>query len=381
MHNRYEILGGEDSVVDTELNLLNKKHQTVSFYESNTDIKGFWRKIVTAFNLSFSEKSKDKLLACISANNPEIAHAHNFFPKLTPSIFQATHETGVASVLTLHNFRTICPTALLMHKGSPCERSLFESAFWAVPHKVYRNSYIGTAALAYMIEYHKRKKTWQTKVDRFICLTEFSKSKFIQAGFPAHKIIVKPNFIEDPGFDGNSKRDNKAVFVGRLSEEKGIEVLLKSWRNIDYQVDVIGEGDCNNSLKDYKNLNLLGRMPKEDVIRNIKRAQFIIVPSICYEGFPMAIVEAFACGTPVICSRLGSMEEIVKDGVTGLHFEAGDSQDLAEKVKWIIDNPREARKMGQNARNEYLDKYTPEKNYELLMGIYREAIEEANSRK
>lgn len=375
VHNYYDISGGEDSVVEAESGLLSVKNTIIPIYESNESIKGVRQKIKTAVGIAKSNGSKERLSKAIKKNKVDVVHVHNFFPKLTASVFDATYEANVASVFTLHNYRTICPTALLMHNGKPCERSIKEKAYWAVPHRVYRNSFFGTTALAYMIEYHKRKKTWKTKVDRFICLTEFSKAKFIQAGFPASKIVVKPNFTKDPGGETMIPRKRRAVFVGRLSEEKGIEVLINAWNKINFPLDIIGEGEVigvdNNAVC------LLGRKHKEFVIDAVKSVEFIIVPSICYEGFPMAIVEAFACGTPVLCSRLGSMEEIVEDGVTGLHFEAGNSQDLQEKAQWLIDNPEQTREMGRNARNEYLAKYTPEKNYEMLMDIYQQAIDEA----
>jgi glycosyltransferase involved in cell wall biosynthesis len=232
-----------------------------------------------------------------------------------------------------------------------------------------------------MVELHKKIGTWQTKVDRYIALTEFSKNKYIEAGWPAHKIAVKPNFIQDP-FDGDTfvaKEGGYSLFVGRLSEEKGVDILFESWANITGKLKVIGDGPLKVFVesKSSGEIEFLGRKDKSDVLDLVRNADFIVMPSTWYEGFPMVLVEAFACGTPALVSRLGSMEEIVEDGVTGLHFEAGNSQDLAEKAQWLIDNPERMREMGQNARNEYLAKYTPEKNYAMLMDIYKQAIDEA----
>jgi len=377
IHNFYNIRGGEDAVVDSEKKMLAGYGTYLQeYYVNNIDTKSFFTQVVTALFAHYSLASMFRLKRFLSAG--VVCHVHNFFPRLTPSIFDSIIRSKAASVLTLHNYRSICPTSLLMYNGKPCERSLSESAYWALPYKVYRDSYIGTAVLAHLIEYHKRKKTWENKVDRFICLTEFSRSKFIQAGFPEHKLVVKPNFCEDPGYESNVQRDSNCVFVGRLSNEKGIHILMDSWESINFPIRVIGEGKIDVPLP--MAVNLEGRKMKRQVFEAIKKAQFIIVPSICYEGFPMVIVEAFACGTPVVCSRLGSMEEIVEDGITGLHFEAGNSEDLAQKVQWMIQNPDMSRKMGDNARQEYLDKYTPEINYKILMNIYHEAIEEAKKR-
>jgi len=376
IHNFYNTTGGEDVVVKNEKSLLHKEgHSVHTFFVDNEKVVGVFRKIITAILVHYSPSMKKYVKNYLKNSSADIVHVHNFFPRITPSIFDSSRASNVPTVMTLHNYRIVCPTSLLMHQGEICEKSFYKSAYWAVPYKVYRNSYVGTFVLSHMIEYHKRKKTWQHKVDKFICLTDFSRNKFIQAGLPKDKLVVKPNFCEDPGYDSNITRKAQCVYIGRLSEEKGINVLNEAWRRIKFPIQVIGEGDLIFSSSPF--FCLKGRQNKEQVIQSIKISQFVVVPSVCYEGFPMAIVEAFACGTPVICSKLGSMEEIVTDGVTGLHFEAGNPKDLAEKVQWMVDNPAKAREMGRNARNEYLQKYTPERNYEMLMDIYQQAIDEA----
>lgn len=376
VHNKYLIRGGEDVVVEQEIDLLLKySHKVEPIIVSNEQIKGLFSKLLTAFGMIFSFKYYDSIGKSIRDNASSVMHVHNTFPLISPSVFFRTKADNTPSILTLHNYRIICPTAILSFNGKASDRSVGNSTLWALKHKTYKNSYVGTLLLIFLIELHKKMGTWTNKVDAYICLTEFSKNKFIKAGLPERKIHVKPNFIEDPSFDGNLLRHDRVVFVGRLSEEKGIQVLLDGWKYIDFQLDIFGEGSVDVSTN--SKIFFLGLTPKTEVLQAIKSAQFVVVPSICYEGFPMAIVEAFACGTPVLCSRLGSMEEIVEDGVTGLHFEAGNARDLAEKAQWLIDNPERAREMGQNARNEYLAKYTPEKNYEMLMDIYQQAIDEA----
>ena len=383
IHNRYNIAGGEDSVLSAEMALLIKHDQKVkSYFVGNDGINNIFNKILAAFGVIFSVKHYFRVKNLLRAYKPDVVHVHNYFPLLSPSIFFACKHTNTPVVHTLHNYRAVCPTALLMNEGEITEESINKSAWWTVTRKVYRNSFLGTFVLALMVEVHKKYGTWTRNVDRFIILTEFAKTKYVAAGWPLAKLIIKPNFIADPSF--TSKRIKVAgqgkycLFIGRLSPEKGILVLLDAWEHVHFPLKVIGEGDLVPAANN--NLQMLGRRPHDDVLVAEFGASFIIVPSICYEGFPMAIVEAFACGTPVLCSRLGSMEEIVEDGVTGLHFEAGNAQDLAEKAQWLIDNPERTREMGQNARNEYLAKYTPEKNYEMLMDIYQQAIEEAKKR-
>jgi glycosyltransferase involved in cell wall biosynthesis len=381
VHNFYKIKGGEDVVFRNEIELLNLKNEILEYTVNNDSINSLLSKVLSFFRVVFSLKAYREFKQCLKLHNPDVVHVHNYFPLLSPSVFYACKKMNIPVVHTLHNYRAVCPTALLMHAGEVEERSIKGTSWWAVANKVYRGSLMGTLALAIMVESHKWLGTWQTKLDRFIALTEFSKQKYVEAGWPNHKIVVKPNFIEDP-FDGDTvvaKAGGYGLFVGRLSEEKGVDILFKSWANTLGKLKVIGDGPLKDFVesKSSGSIEFLGRKDKSDVLDLVRNADFIVMPSTWYEGFPMVLVEAFACGTPALVSRLGSMKEIVEDGVTGLHFEAGNSQDLAEKAQWLIDNLERTREMGQNARNEYLAKYTPEKNYEVLMDIYQQAIDEA----
>lgn len=380
LHNYYLVRGGEDFVFESELEILLSRNSEISltyFSVNNTSLLG-WRRFIVFFSsiFNFTVLKSFKNTSAAGSDSFDVVHVHNFFPIFSPSVFYLFKKKKVSTVLTLHNYRTVCPTSLLMFNGDVCEKSIEGSAWWALRHKVYRESYVGTLALILQIELHKYLGTWQKQVDRFICLTEFSRQKFIQAGYPAHKLVVKPNFVIDPGCDFSALRSANPLFVGRLSSEKGIHVLLESAHWLNMVVDVIGEGEQKTHL----NLKYYGKQPRDFVLNKIKSAPFLIVPSTCYEGFPMVIVEAFASGTPVICSRLGSMAEIVADGLTGFHFNPGDSRDLSEKVNYLLANPELAMWMGKNAREEYLQKYTPEKNLEMLIEIYRQAIEETRSK-
>jgi glycosyltransferase involved in cell wall biosynthesis len=381
VHNFYKIKGGEDVVFRNEIELLNLKNEILEYTVNNDSINSLLSKVLSFFRVVFSLKAYREFKQCLKLHNPDVVHVHNYFPLLSPSVFYACKNMNIPVVHTLHNYRAVCPTALLMHADEVEERSIKGTSWWAVANKVYRGSLMGTLALAIMVESHKWLGTWQTKLDRFIALTEFSKQKYVEAGWPNHKVVVKPNFIEDP-FDGDTvvaKAGGYGLFVGRLSEEKGVDILFKSWANTLGKLKVIGDGPLKDFVesKSSGSIEFLGRKDKSDVLDLVRNADFIVMPSTWYEGFPMVLVEAFACGTPALVSRLGSMKEIVEDGVTGLYFEAGNSQDLAEKAQWLIDNLERTREMGQNARNEYLAKYTPEKNYEVLMDIYQQAIDEA----
>ena len=236
-----------------------------------------------------------------------------------------------------------------------------------------------------MVSYHRKRGTWKDKVDRYISLSHFARHKFIESGFPENKIAVKPNFYSKDGkVRTQESRDRRgALFVGRLSKEKGIRSLIEAWRGLDIQLKIAGDGPLFSeyNIIGLPSVKLLGKISRQSVSNEMHNASFLVMPSEWYEGFPMVLVEAFAHGLPVIASRLGSMAEIVEDGVTGLHFEAGNSKDLAEKVLWMHNNPIACRQMGENAHREYKEKYTPERNYKLLMNIYEKAIKEKTSKK
>ena len=310
----------------------------------------------------------------ITAFGPDVVHVHNFFPLLTPAIYDACRDAGVPVVQTLHNYRTICAGAMLMRSGRPCEDCIGSSPYRAVLHGCYWDSRPASLAVARMVAMHRRRGTWETKVDRFIALTEFAKNRFVKAGFPADRIVVKPNFVEDRTV-GEAARGG-ALFVGRLSPEKGINTLLRAWDGLDAPLRIAGDGPLLDSLSgaDMTNVSVLGRTKPEAVSGEMARAEFLVMPSEWYETFGLVIVEAFCQGLPVIASRLGAMAEIIEDGVTGLHFTPGDAANLAAKVRWAASHPDEMRRMGANARRVYEKKYTPEANYRQLMAIYAAAM-------
>ena len=377
-HNYYQQAGGEDTVVANERSLLASRGQVVhEFSVSNDAIDGTRAKVRTAWRVSYSRDARRRMGEAIRQFAPDVVHVHNFFPILTPSIYDACRDANVPVVQTLHNYRTICAAATLMRRGRPCEDCVNGSSYPAVLHRCYRGSVLGSLAVAQMIQTHHRRRTWQEKVDKFIALSEFAKNKFIQAKFSAGKIVVKPNFVEDRRIGATERAAREgALFVGRLSAEKGIHTLLKAWLSIDTPLRVIGDGPLFDAATRARvpGVNILGRKAPDEVAAEMQRAAFLVMPSEWYEGFPLTLAEAFCQGLPVIGSRLGATAEIVDDGVTGLHFLPGDAEHLAVKVRWAVDHAEEMRQMGANARRIYEAKYTPEVNYRQLMAIYKQTI-------
>ena len=379
-HNYYQQPGGEDVVVENEQALLSAHgHKVQLCMDSNDRIAGPWAAAKAAWRAPYSPEARAGMAALLAERAPDVVHVHNFFPLLTPSIYDACRDARVPVVQTLHNFRTICAGALLMRGGRPCEDCIGGSPYRGALHGCYRGSRPASLAVARMIATHRRRRTWHTKVDRFIALTEFSRSRFVKAGFPGGRIAVKPNFVEDRAQEAGPREG--ALFVGRLSPEKGVHTMLLAWDGLDVTLRIAGDGPLLDTARDagMPNVDVPGRTAPEAVATEMARAAFLVFPSEWYEGFPMTLVEAFCRGLPVIASRLGSMAEIVEDGVTGLHFTPGDAADLAAKVRWAASHAEDMRRMGANARRVYEEKYTPETNYRQLMAIYEQAIESNRS--
>ncbi|MFH2102011.1 MAG: glycosyltransferase family 4 protein [Chloroflexota bacterium] len=386
IHNHYQHPGGEDRAFAAEVDLLLIRGNEVLKYEEDNHLATSISRLGIVTRTIWSRESYRKILRLIRQFRPEIVHIHNTFFAISPSVYYACQAEGVPVVQTLHNYRLLCPVATFYRDRMVCEECLGKFIPWpSVYHGCYHHSRIQTASVAGMLSLHRIAKTWQIQVDQYIALTEFARLKFIQSGLPAEKIVVKPNFFHpDPGPKSHS--GDFVIFIGRLSPEKGINTLIEAWKTMktDIQLKVVGSGPLQEQVASLaqadSRVEFLGAIFGTNLLTLMKSARILVFPSESYEGFPMVIAEAFACGLPVIAPNLGSSREIVTDNNTGLLFQPGNSVDLATKVKWAWEHPFEMAKMGKNARREYEEKYTAEKNYDMLMDIYRQAIEAYRSK-
>lgn len=376
IHNHYKKSGGEDVVVESEKKLLEEHGHTVDLMEAdNAEIAGFTGIARTAVGTIYSPTAKALVATRIAAFRPDVVHVHNFFPLFSPSIYYACREAGIPVAQTVHNYRLICPGGQLLRDGRVCEDCVGRKVPWpGVLHACYRGSRAGSAAVAAMLATHRFLGTWESSVDAFIALTDFSRDKLIEGGLPAEKTAVKPNFVADPGGAGDGS-GGFALFVGRLSLEKGIATLFSAWEraNCAIPLKVAGDGPLVDEVARRAaggRIECLGAQPREKIQALMREAAFLVFPSVWYEGLPMVIVEAFSVGLPVIASNLGSMASLIEHGRTGLHFRPGDAEDLAAKIEWAAGHPEEMARMRGEARAEYLAKYTPERNYQMLMEIY-----------
>jgi glycosyltransferase involved in cell wall biosynthesis len=384
IHNSYQQPGGEDVVFAQECQLLEGYgHEVVKYQRSNHEIEAMsgLQRLALTKDIIWSAASNRQIRDVLRAEHPDVVHIHNTFMMVSPSVYQVCQQMGVPVIQTLHNFRLLCPAFSLFRDGHVCEECPTSGLWRSVWHGCYRDSRALTANVALMLQIHRASQTWNNSVDTYIALSEFARHKFINGGLPSAKLRVKPNFISpDPG--ERDRPGDYAIFVGRLSPEKGVTSLLAAWELLRTSIPlmIVGDGplrpllEAESQKRNLSTVKFTGRLTAAQARTAIRQAAFLIAPSLWYEGFPMIICEAFACGTPVLCSRLGTLQEVVTDQDTGLHFAADTSEDLASKVEWAWNNRSQMVSMGKSARRAYETHYTAEKNYEMLMQIYHDTM-------
>jgi len=373
IHTKYVYFGGEDSVVEQELNLLKNTHEVATlFFKNKKGVKGFFQFLFSIWNIKSARIVKKK----IKEFKPDVIHIHNWHFASGPLIIRTIKKLNIPTILTIHNHRLICPSATLAYKNKLFLKSINKYFPWRAVYLGVYNSNILTFWLAFVIWFHKKIKTWQM-VDKYVCLTQstidlFKDSKF---GVENKRFFVKPNFTLIANSKINVERENHFLFVGRLSEEKGIKVLLNAFKETTYTLKVAGNGPLLNLVEqaanDNKNIEYLGVLPKQQVALELQKAKALIFSSICFETFGLTIIEAFSNHCLVIASNIGAPSTIVDDKKNGFHFKAGDVNDLKHKIEIAnLLTPEKEKQMRDNAYSTYLNLYSSEKQYAYFNEIY-----------
>lgn len=375
IHNCYQIRGGEDESREAEERLLREMGHIIEVYEENNDKVANINAMQMAVNTVWSQQAYQTVKQQLAGQPHDIVHVQNFFPLISPSVYYAAKSENVPVVQTLRNYRLLCPNGLFFRQGNVCEDCLGKAVpLPGVLHGCYRESRVATGAVATMLTVHRTMQTWMKMVDVYIALTEFARQKFIQAGFPEEKIVVKPNFVNpDPG--AGEGKGGYALYVGRLSVEKGLDTLLEAWEHlVGLPLKIVGDGPLADQVveatKKLDCVEWLGRKSIKEVHALMGEATVVIFPSKWYETFGRVAVEAFAKGTPVIAANIGAIAELIEHRRTGLHFCPGDAKDLATQVEFALAHPNELAQMRSEVRREFEAKYTAKQNYQQLMDIY-----------
>jgi len=383
VHNSYSEPGGEDEVVNSEVRLLESLgHKVILYKRSNKEIAdfSFFKKLhILSREIIWSQETYNQIKKLIAEEKPDLAHIHNIYILISPSIYQALDDSGIPIVQTLHNYRLICPGGIFYRSGKICEKCISGKLIYSIIHCCWRGSFWLTLALSKALGSPGRRRTFHDKISTYIVLSEFSKEKFQKAGLPSEKIFVKPNFVDSDNRAQRSSFDNFVLFVGRLSDYKGILTLVEVFKNLPkFRLKIVGDGPLRGKLTQeiakIVNIDLLGRLSYQDTQASIKRAVFVVFPSECYESTPRVVIESLSYGVPVLVSDIGFKGgDVEKEGI-GLKFEHGNSNDLMLKVKQLMGNREQLKEMGKAAFKVYKEKYTPQRDYELLMDIYEKAI-------
>lgn len=378
IHTSYQLKGGEDAVFKLEKDLLSKKHvvETLHF-QNKTKISGAIQFLTSIWNLRKNGIVKKK----IKSFSPDIIHLHNWHFAIGPLVIRGIKKQGIPLVVTLHNFRLICPSATLFHNKKRYLHSLKQNFPWkAVQDKVYRNSYFQTFWLALVVWFHKKKGTWQM-VDRYICPSSFMVDLFCDSTLDLNRehFFVKPNFSESTKIKSTLKPKEHFLFVGRLAEEKGIKCLLEAFKNSKEKIKIVGDGPLKEMVEQYSlahnNISYLGFLSKERISDELQQANALIFPSIWYEPFGLTITEAFSNKCAVIASNIGAPKTLIEDTINGFHFKYGNSEDLHRVIeKWKNLPESQRKKIKEGAYQSYQTKFSIKSQELLLNDIYNKTL-------
>lgn len=388
--NLYREHGGENHWYPSEPNLFRSRGHDVLIYDRDNreiDKFSFARKAALFWQTTWSRRTYEEMRALLKEEKPDVVHVYNTVVLLSPSIFHACRDAGVPVVQTLYNYRLVCPAATLLRDGKVCEECIEHSLMRSVRFRCYRDSAIQSAALAGSIAWHRRRRTWDEVVNGFIVPTSFMKTKLAEGGLPADRIFVKPNWHDpDPGM--RTEEGAFCLFVGRLAPEKGIMTVVEAWlRNPDLPpLQIIGDGPLRDVVVEKlrsvpeSHAVYLGRKTHDEVIAAMKSSLCFLMPSEWYEAFPHTILEAYACGVPIVASRIGTLEDVIEDGQTGALYEPGDPDALAASVRSVAGDSQVAARMARKAREAFVEKYSVEPAYRNLLAIYEAVCARGDNR-
>lgn len=380
VHNYYQQVGGEDFAFENEVHLLRSRgHEVETYVRRNEELEEASR-LSAAVGAIWSRNSLNALRQVIQRSRPEVVHFHNTFPLISPSGIFAAKRLDIPVVMTLHNYRLTCAAATHFRDGSLCLDCLGKLVPWpAVVHGCYRRHRAGTTVVAGMQIVHRLAGTWAHKADALIVLSKYMRQVLETGGIPRKQLHIKPNFLPDPGLGRGSRE--RALFVGRLTPEKGLDTLLSAWQMLpDVPLDIIGSGPLEPQVQsrierwNLPHVRMIGHVGHEEVLGMIKVARLLVVPSLAFEGLPMTIIEGFACGAPVVCSDIGSLAEMVGPHHAGALFPPGDSEQLAHLVSNLWKDNQRLEQLRQAGRREYEQTYGPAHSYERLMEIYEDIL-------
>jgi glycosyltransferase involved in cell wall biosynthesis len=384
MHSRYRsnLPSGENGVVDREVDLLRSGGFEARLHERCSDdieAMSLRAKVALPARVVWSPAERRRCREAIRQFRPHIVHVHNTFPMLSPSVLAACSDEGVPVVMTLHNFRLACANGMLLRDGAPCELCVGRLPLDALRYGCYRDSRAATVPVALLIAAHRLLRTHARQVDLFLALNGFTRDLAIRSGLPAERVVVKPNFVPDPG-EVRPGPGQSVLFLGRLERAKGVDLLLEAWQGIPMHASTLviaGDGELRPKVealaRSRPDVRYLGQRSHEECMQLLLEARALILPSRLYENMPLTILEAFAAGVGVVGPDHGPFPELIGDDQRGLSFLAGDPTELRDILRKVISDDALTTALGARARSHYKDHYTAERNLAALRIAYRYA--------
>jgi len=352
----------------------------VSEVEYNPD-KFRWNQVWTALQTVYSWKARRAFRRALLDFRPDVVHFHNVYHHLTPSILSLCHAYGVPSVMTLHDYKVVCPSYMLLSGGRPCERCAGGAYYQCMLQRCHKDSWAKSAVVCAETYLHRRLLHSYRWVDRYLSPSRFLQKKVAEMGFP-YPVAYAPNFVLPEWFQPQVQdRSESVCYAGRLSREKGLTTLLNAMKGLPFQLRVVGDGPLRNVLEEHvrrerlTNVTFLGYQAKERLRKEIGRSLAVVLPSEFYENNPRSVLEAFALGAPVVGARIGGIPELVRDGETGVTFEPGNAAELRDRLSWMHGHRPEAQQMGRQARWMVEHYHSVEHSYARIMEVYQQAIE------
>ena len=372
IHNKYRIPGGEDVCASAQTELLRAKGHEVRVFEKDNkviDSYGLLRKAGLFFDTSNNATVANEVAALAKEFKPDAALIHNTLPLISPSVYAPLKRANVKVLQWIHNYRLVCPAGTLHRDGKSCTLCLDGGLEHAAKYNCWTGSKFATLAVTRMLDRHRRAGTWQKQVDCFVALNSYMREVLIRKNIaPAEKIVVQPNFVSVPTLPAEGPGEG-FVFLGRLTPEKGIRTLLDAQKIAKVPLKVIGQNPDDWRSFAGDGVEFLGRVPREEALAIVAKSRALVFPSEWPEGCPGVIQEAMALGRPVIASRVAGAVELVRENETGLFFETGNVQQLADKLRELQANPLQSETMGRAARERYESEYDPETGYERITAL------------
>ena len=351
-------------------------HEVSTYFRKSSEIITSRDKLEAFFSGIYSFSSRKEIRKIIAVTKPDLIQVQNLYPLISPSVLVEAYKQSVPVIMRCANYRLICPNGLFMTENQICEKCSGGREWWCFLRNCEGSLF---KSLAYALRNYvaRKRRYYLDNVTIFYAQTDFQRRRFIREGFPAERIVVVTNMTNHNGIAVSEKLGKYVGYAGRISPEKGIPTLIEAARACSkIQFKAAGSYDRMPDLiiQASDNFEFLGYVSGEGLGDFYASSRFIILPSICFEGFPSILLESMIQSKPVIASRIGGLPEIVDDGKTGLLFEPGNAEELAEKIRYLWERPDLCRKMGEAGREKALREYSPEKYYERLMAVYEKAM-------